>query len=108
MDRQLLLLGLLRREEMHGYQINEFIEEKMHFCIDLKKPTAYYILDKLAQQKYVAVEREQAGNRPPRRSYLWKLVTDWRCCSLQPPERWQQPRTKKPRDPFCSWRSRGT
>jgi DNA-binding PadR family transcriptional regulator len=69
MDRQLLLLGLLRRQEMHGYQINEFIEEKMHFCIDLKKPTAYYILDKLAQAGYVAVEREQAGNRPPRRVY---------------------------------------
>jgi DNA-binding PadR family transcriptional regulator len=69
MDRQLLLLGLLRREEMHGYQINEFIEEKMHFCIDLKKPTAYYILDKLAQEKYCAVERAQAGNRPPRRVY---------------------------------------
>jgi len=50
MDRQLLLLGLLRRQEMHGYQLNEFIEEKMHFCIDLKKPTAYYLLDKLAQE----------------------------------------------------------
>jgi DNA-binding PadR family transcriptional regulator len=69
MDRQLLLLGLLRRQEMHGYQINEFIEEKMHFCIDLKKSTAYYILDKLAQEGYVAVEREQEGNRPPRRVY---------------------------------------
>ncbi len=69
MDRQLLLLGLLRRQEMHGYQINEFIEEKMHFCVDLKKSTAYYILDKLAQKGYVTVEREQEGNRPPRRVY---------------------------------------
>lgn len=69
MDRQLLVLGLLRRQEMHGYRINEFIEEKMHFCIDLKKPTAYYILDKLAQEGLVRVERRQAGNRPPRRVY---------------------------------------
>jgi DNA-binding PadR family transcriptional regulator len=69
MDRQLLLLGLLRREEMHGYQLNEFIEEKMHYCIDLKRPTAYYVLDKLAQEGYVEMEREQEGNRPPRRVY---------------------------------------
>jgi DNA-binding PadR family transcriptional regulator len=69
MDRQLLLLGLLRRQEMHGYQINEFIEEKMHFCINLKKSTAYYVLDKLAQEGYVEVEHAQEGNRPPRRVY---------------------------------------
>ncbi len=67
MDRRLLLLGLLRRQAMHGYQINEFVEEKMHFCINLKKPTAYYILDKLAQEGFVQVEQAQEGNRPPRR-----------------------------------------
>jgi DNA-binding PadR family transcriptional regulator len=69
MDRKLLLLGLLRRQEMHGYQLNEFIEEKMHFCIDLKKPTAYYLLDKLAQEGLVEVEWSREGNRPPRRVY---------------------------------------
>lgn len=69
MDRQLLLLGLLRRQEMHGYRINEFIEEKMHLCIDLKKPTAYYTLDKLAKEGLVEVERVQEGKRPPRRVY---------------------------------------
>jgi DNA-binding PadR family transcriptional regulator len=69
MDRQLLLLGLLRRQQMHGYQLNEFIEEKMHFCIDLKKPTAYYLLDKLAQEGLVKEVQAQEGNRPPRRVY---------------------------------------
>jgi DNA-binding PadR family transcriptional regulator len=69
MERQLLLLGLLRKQDMHGYQLNEFIEEQMHFCTDLKKSTAYYLLDKLAQQGYVAMEEEQEGNRPPRRVY---------------------------------------
>lgn len=67
--RQLLLLGLLRRQDMHGYQLNEFIEKQMHHCTDLKKPTAYYILDKLAQQGYVEVEQSQEGNRPTRRVY---------------------------------------
>jgi len=69
MERQLLLLGLLLRQEMHAYKINEFIEEKMHFCIDLKRPTAYYTLDRLADEGLVQVEITQQGNRPPRRVY---------------------------------------
>jgi DNA-binding PadR family transcriptional regulator len=69
MDRQLLLLGLLRRQDMHGYGINEFIQEEMHFCIDLKKPTAYYILKQLAEQRLIEMESVQEGNRPPRRVY---------------------------------------
>jgi hypothetical protein len=48
MNRQLLLLGLLRREEMHGYHINEFIEEKMHRCIDLKKWLCFLVVGAFA------------------------------------------------------------
>jgi DNA-binding PadR family transcriptional regulator len=69
MDRQLLLLGLLRNQEMHGYQINEFIDQQMAFCVDLKRSTAYYLLDKLCREGYVSEEVERAGNRPERRVY---------------------------------------
>lgn len=69
MDRQLLLLGLLRNQEMHGYQINEFIDEQMAFCVDLKRSTAYYILDKLCRDGLVTEETEREGNRPERRVY---------------------------------------
>ena len=69
MERELLLLGLLRRKDMHGYQLHEFIERYMQVCVDLKKPTAYYLLDKLAQAGYVAQSEEREGNRPPRRVY---------------------------------------
>lgn len=69
MDRHLLLLGLLRHEEMHGYQINEFIDQQMGFCVDLKRSTAYYLLDKLCREGYVSQEVERAGNRPERRVY---------------------------------------
>jgi DNA-binding PadR family transcriptional regulator len=69
MDRQLLLLGLLRNQEMHGYQINEFIDQQMAFCVDLKRSTAYYLLDKLCRDGHVAEEVERAGNRPERRVY---------------------------------------
>lgn len=71
MDRRLLLLGLLRRQEMHGYQLNEFIEHNLAYCADIKKPTAYYLLEKLAEQGYIAEvdEAETPSNRPPRRTY---------------------------------------
>ena len=35
MERELLLLGFLRRENMHGYKLNEFIERDMAACTDL-------------------------------------------------------------------------
>jgi DNA-binding PadR family transcriptional regulator len=69
MDRQLLLLGLLRAQEMHGYQLNEYIDERMAFCVDLKRSTAYYLLDKLCRDGYVNQEVEREGNRPERRVY---------------------------------------
>ncbi|MEI6045972.1 MAG: PadR family transcriptional regulator [Chloroflexota bacterium] len=69
MDRRILLLGLLRMQEMHGYQLNDFIDRRLDFVTDLKKPTAYYILDKLCKDGYVREATEQAGNRPERKVY---------------------------------------
>lgn len=74
MERELLLLGLLRREDMHGYQIAEFIANNMNVCINLKKPTAYYILDRMAQQGWVTKTQERAGNRPTR--FVYTLTAD--------------------------------
>jgi DNA-binding PadR family transcriptional regulator len=68
-ERALLLLGLLRAQSQHGYQINEFIERNLGRVTDMKKATAYATLDRLAQDGYVAVHAEQAGNRPTRRVY---------------------------------------
>lgn len=67
--RELLLLGLLRRQEMHGYQINEFLLGELAICADIKKPTAYYLLKKMAEQGWIAESSEQEGSRPPRRVY---------------------------------------
>lgn len=69
MEKKLLLLGLLRRQEMHGYQLNEFIDNNLSLCTDLKKPTAYYLLDKMAADGWISAASEQEGNRPPRRVY---------------------------------------
>lgn len=69
MNRELLLLGLLRQSEMHGYKIIEFIERDLAICTDLKKPTAYFLLDKMAQNGWISWTEERDGNRPPRRIY---------------------------------------
>lgn len=68
-ERELLLLGLLKAQSQHGYQINEFIERNLSRVTDLKKPTAYAILDRLGRSGYITVQTEQEGNRPPRKVY---------------------------------------
>jgi DNA-binding PadR family transcriptional regulator len=73
-DRELLLLGILRQQEMHGYQLHEFIDSNLAACTDLKKSTAYYLLDKMAAAGWVACEESKEGNRPPRRVY--RLTAD--------------------------------
>lgn len=68
-ERVLLLLGMLRVQSQHGYQINEFIERALGRVTDMKKPTAYAILERLSRGGYVTVRSEQEGSRPPRKVY---------------------------------------
>jgi DNA-binding PadR family transcriptional regulator len=69
MDRKLLLLGLLRQQEMHGYQLYEFIDRDLATCTDLKKPTAYFLLNKMAEDGWISEVQSREGNRPTRRVY---------------------------------------
>jgi len=69
MERELLLLGLLRSHEMHGYQLNELIDRHLGASIQLTKPTAYRLLGKMETDGWVTCREEQEGNRPPRRVY---------------------------------------
>lgn len=65
--RALLLLGALTVRSQHGYQINDFIERCR--VTDLKKPTAYALLDRLVAAGHISVQTEQEGNRPVRKVY---------------------------------------
>jgi DNA-binding PadR family transcriptional regulator len=38
-------------------------------CTDIKKPTAYYLLNKMAEKGWITQSSEQVGNRPPRNVY---------------------------------------
>ncbi len=69
MDRELLLLGILRREAMHGYRLVEIVETELRACTDLKKPTAYFLLGKLARLGLVTRTRTREGKRPPKWVY---------------------------------------
>jgi len=69
MNDRLLLLGILRQQQMHGYQLFEMIERDLSTCTELKKPTAYYLLNRMAQDGWIEERQEQEGNRPPRKVY---------------------------------------
>jgi DNA-binding PadR family transcriptional regulator len=69
MDNELLLLGLLRLESMHGYQLNEFLDKRLSFVTDLKRSTAYYLLNKLEESGFITKQVEREGNRPERHVY---------------------------------------
>lgn len=69
MERELLLLGLLRQANMYGYRLHEFIERYLASCTDLKKSTAYFLLDRMTKRGWIEQRQEQEGNRPPRRVY---------------------------------------
>ncbi|MCW1970012.1 MAG: PadR family transcriptional regulator [Anaerolineae bacterium] len=69
MERELLLLGLLRQHATHGYELSAFVEGAMNACVDLKKSTAYFLLDKMAATGWVIVQETREGNRPPRKTY---------------------------------------
>ncbi len=63
-ERKLLLLGLLRQSEMHGYMLNAHLD-----CtapISLKKPTAYNLLDRMEEDGWVEHRDEPTGDRPRR------------------------------------------
>ena len=64
-----MLLGLVRAQSRHGYRINEFIERNLGRVTDMKKSTAYALLDRLHRAGLVSRWTEQEGRRPPRRVY---------------------------------------
>lgn len=68
-ERHLLLLGLIKVQARHGYELTDFIDRNLCRVTDMKKATAYFLLDRLADLGLVSVRQEQEGNRPPRRVF---------------------------------------
>ena len=69
MIKQMLLLGLLNENDMHGYRLNEYVNQAMGMHTDIRKSTIYYTLEKLEKDGYVEQQLEREGRRPERRVY---------------------------------------
>ena len=69
MEKKLLILGVLRSQEMHGYQLSEHLDHTVGMAITLKKSNAYKLLNKMEEDGWVTYHEEREGNRPPRRVY---------------------------------------
>ena len=69
MEKKLLLLGLLLNQEMHGYQLNEALQQNPGTPISLKKSNAYKLLNGMEEEGWVTHVEKQEGNRPQRRVY---------------------------------------
>ncbi|KPL83930.1 hypothetical protein SE15_01585 [Thermanaerothrix daxensis] len=66
---ELLLLGILRHGPMHGYALNTWIAHNWEACTALKKPTAYYLLNKMTHRGWVTWDEDQRSRGPQRRIY---------------------------------------
>lgn len=68
MEKELLILGIVRREPMHGYRLWELLAE-VPTGVRLTRSNAYRILDSLEKRGLVSMTVEREGNRPERRVY---------------------------------------
>lgn len=70
MEKILFLLGLIRTaENMYGYQINELIDSHFGVIVNITRPTAYRLLEKMSQDGWIHFREEQIGGRPPRKVF---------------------------------------
>ena len=60
-ERKLLLLGLLRQTDMHGYMLNAHLDAAVP--VTLKKPTAYHLLEIMEKDGWVIHREESTGKR---------------------------------------------
>jgi DNA-binding PadR family transcriptional regulator len=60
-EHKLLLLGLLRQTDMHGYMLNAHLDSTIP--VTLKKPTAYNLLDVMEKDGWITHRNESSGKR---------------------------------------------
>ncbi len=70
MSTRLVILGLLRDQDLYGYEIKQIIEEHMADWTSIAFGSIYFALDKMAEEGLVKkVGTEQKGGRPSRSVY---------------------------------------
>lgn len=67
MNVRLVILGLLQRRPMHGYEIKQEIERGMGDWTDIAFGSIYFAIGKLAEEGSISESgQERVGNRPAR------------------------------------------
>jgi len=70
MSTRLVILGLLRDQPLHGYEIKQIIEEHMGDWTSIAFGSIYFALGKLSEEGMIEmVATEKEGNRPSRSIY---------------------------------------
>lgn len=75
MHKVLLLLGLLQRGPLYGYELLRIVRAHGELYADLKKANLYYLLERLASEDYLSVQVEE-GARGARGEKLIYELTD--------------------------------
>ncbi len=60
-----VILGLLCKQPLHGYEIKNIIEEHMQDWTDIKFGSIYFALSKLKEQGKVEIEKEESSSKRP-------------------------------------------
>lgn len=71
LDVELALLGFVRREPLHGYEIYRRLSEtpELHLIWRMKQSRLYSLLARLEDEELLQATHEQQGNHPPRKVY---------------------------------------
>lgn len=67
-DKTLLLLGILRSHQIHGYELHALLSSPV-VPIQIGKANAYQLLNQFEERGWTTAHEENEGNRPPRRVY---------------------------------------
>ena len=66
----LVVLGFLNRQPMHGYEIIGYFEKRgIEMWTRVKTPSVYKTLQRLEKQGFITGEMKQEGNNPPRKVF---------------------------------------
>ena len=70
MSTKLVILGILKRRPLHGYEIKHIIEESMGDWTNIQFGSIYFALNKLKKDGFLEIAgREKQGGRPSRLIY---------------------------------------
>ncbi len=66
----LVVLGFLNNQPMHGYEMAGFFEKRgIDMWIKIKSPSIYKALTRLEKKEYISYEFVQSENSPPKKVY---------------------------------------